>query len=270
MLQLFILFETALATVSPSQVTTSCNRAGVDCVTGLQSQVNQQTLGNNNNGPPTSNGQPLVFGLDLTSCVQALENRNDGFQTFDNYLIKTQSDIFSLQSILTSVETNSETILSTETNFSTVLMGVGQLMQNATERATALLNWEMSESNVRTQMRDLYNTLEKDILADSAQLLKMDQALRAALNSMQVKHDRAKQVLTQVGNLETNLFRWAFNVTEKINLHNTRVVSLAQELQFRLDEVTSQQIIARTLSDLVTSSKFSSPCSSPFSHNFLR
>ena len=251
----YILTFSLVSSTTTQEVASSCTADGVDCVTSLGAQVNAQIVASSTTTPTTEGTSTPVFGLDLTSCIQALENRNTGFQNFDSYLLTTQRDVFNLQAVLTDIEENADTILTTETGFSTTLIEMASLLENATERASLLLNWETTESAVRYQLRDLFNTLQKDILTDTDQLLSMDKTLRNALNEMEITADRAKQVLTTVADQQVNQYNWAFNVTSKINLHNTRIVALAQEIQFRLDEVSSQQIIIESLSSLVQSSK---------------
>lgn len=257
-----LLSVTLVSSTSTQQIASDCAADGVDCVSSLSAQVNDQASSKENVAPTIDPTATAVFGLDLASCIQALENRNAGFQTFDSYLLKTQSDVFTLQSVLTEIENNANAILTTETGFSTTLIGVADLLQNGTERASKLLEWETAESAVRYQLRDLFNSLQKDILTDTETLLSMDKTLRNALNQMQVTSDQARKVLITVADQQANQYHWAYNVTSKVNLHNTRVVALAQEVQFRLDEVTNEQIVIESLHSLINDSKF------PFLHAF--
>ena len=225
-----------------------------DWIESLEYQVQQHDA----NRPVTEGLTPqsgVVFGLDLPTCIQAIENRNAGFQTFDNYLIKTQQDVINLQTVLMSVESNAKTVLDTETDFSTTLVDLAALLEGATERSAKLLAWETTEAAVRFQLRDLFSALEVEINADSASLQKSDKALRNSLNQMESTHDRAKQVLLQIADLEMNQYEWAHNVTSKINLHNLRIIAMAQEVQFRHDEVESNSMLTTQLEDLITESK---------------
>ena len=56
---------------------------------------------------------------------------------------------------------------------------------------------------------------------------------------MQVVHDHATKVLTAVGDAETQMYEWAFNVSQKINSHTVSLVAVAQTLQYRKTQVSA-------------------------------
>ena len=251
-----------------------CTRAGVDCVTSLTVEVNKNDEAASKapedpdiaglkptRSPNTAPASP--FAITLPECQTRLTDREAGFQNFNTKLTSIKQDVYRVQESLKAVEEASQAILSKETAFSTELIEMNKLLAAAQERANLLTAWENDETHVRSQLSDLFNTLEKDVLIDSKQLLAMSDTLRKSLRKMEIVHDQTSQILTRVADAESGMYTWAFNVTAKVNEHTNRVVSLAQETQFRMDQVSSSKIITDSLVDIVAK------CKSSESLNFI-
>jgi hypothetical protein len=249
------------------QVQQDCTRPGVECVDSLTGEVNKnaQTAAAAAPDPDISGLNPTrapnsapasPFAITLPECQARLTDREAGFQNFNVQLNSMKADVYRVQDALKAVEESTQTILQKETAFSTELIEMNKLLASAQERANLLTAWENDETHVRSQLSDLFNTLEKDVLVDSKQLLGMSDTLRQALRKMEIVHDETSQVLTKVADAESAMYVWAFNATSKVNDHTNRVVSIAQETQFRMDQVTSAKIITDTLLEIVERCRF--------------
>ena len=257
---LYSLLIVAFREAIGSSINQDCNVAGVNCVTSLAGSVNTQVQAASGSFGSSSIaggsvGTVSPFGITLPQCSALYSERTAGFNHFASALDTIRNDVYIVQSTLTDVEASTQAILTTETGFSTKLIAVSELLANATERGNLLMSWQQEEAQVRTELSDLYAALDKNVLIDSRQLVAMTASLRNALSNMQTVVDKTNQIVSKVADAETAMYGWAYNVTSKVNLHTTRVVSLAQQTQFSINQVASQNIISQNLLTLFNTCK---------------
>ena len=230
-------------------VSSDCTALGT-CLTSLTDHVNNvmSSSGSTNNfkmnsttnsSKPSSlsGGSPMSFTIN--DCAQMLEDRLLTFQEFDASTDKVWADVTAAQTTLVSVESSATDTLAAEAGFATQISDVAALIQNATERATVLGDWLDGEKVVRNQLTDLYNILDKRVIDVSDDVVLTASSIRDALMSMQKVHDHATKVLTAVGDAETEMYQWAYNVSQKVNSHTVSLVSVAQTLQYRTNQVSA-------------------------------
>lgn len=232
--------------VDSTSVTSDCAALGT-CISSLTDKVNgvmasrptpaAAESSSNITASSLSGGSPMSFTIN--DCATLLSDRLVSFQDFDATSQKVWSDVTAAQETMVAVEGSAADVLTTEAGFATQLMQISELMLNATERSTALKEWVDGEKVIRNQLTDLYNVLDKRVINVSDDVVITTSAIRDALMNMQKVHDHATQILTAVGDSETEMYLWAYNVSQKVNSHTVSLVSVAQTLQYRTNQVNA-------------------------------
>lgn len=248
-------FATPLVTAGPAgSVSSDCTVLG-SCLTSLTDHVNKVMSSSSESSrfksnyttkgivsstsTPSSLSGASPMSFTINDCAQMLEDRLLSFQDFDAATDTVWNDVSDAQKTMVAVEEASTEVLKTEAEFATQLADVADLMVNATDRASILKDWVDGEKVVRNQLTDLYNVLDKRVIGVSDDVVVTTSAIRDALMDMQKVHDHATKILTAVGDSETEMYLWAYNVSQKVNAHTVGLVSLAQTLQYRTNQVNA-------------------------------
>ena len=226
-----------------------------NCISRSLSEVVNQALANGTTvnltratqtiSAPTSPNTSTVgtantpMSFTINECAQILQDRLSSFTDFEATTDTVWNDISDTQKSMTAVEQVARDILAAESQFSTQLDQTVDFFQNNTDRAGQLADWVDGEKVIRNQLTDLYTALDKKVRDDSQQVVLTVSSVRDALRKMQVVHDHATKVLTAVGDAETQMYEWAFNVSQKINSHTVSLVAVAQTLQYRKTQVSA-------------------------------
>lgn len=236
----------SLADLTPS-VHSDCVTLGT-CVPGLTEYVNQATqkvvnftTTNYTSSKATLNNINMTSTMSFTinQCAATLQTQLNAFKEFETSNSVVWTDVSSAQTSLIAVEEAANSILETQSNFTIQLSQIAALFHNTTERATELSQWVTGEKVVRNQLTDLYTELDEKILTTSNEIVVTTSTIRDALLNMQKVHDHATKILTAVGDAETKMYEWAFNVSQKVNQHTVNLVSIAQTLQYRTNQATA-------------------------------
>lgn len=180
-----------------------------------------------------------TMSFTINECADVLETQLSAFKQFETSNAQVWADVSTAQESLVAVEGAAKSILSTQSEFTTKLAQVAELFQNTTERVSDLAQWVNGEKVVRNQLTDLYNDLDQNVLTTSNDIVVTTSAIRDALVVMQKVHDHATKILTAVGDAETQMYLWAFNVSQKVNEHTVGLVSIAQTLQYRSNQANA-------------------------------
>jgi hypothetical protein len=234
------------------------------CITQSLSQVVNSALANgsmfNFTGPETSGGLSNAKGLaskspmsfTINECAEMLTEQLSTFTDFKTSSEQIYSDITTTQTALVAVEEVAKDIQSTETSFSVQISQTGGLFANASSRVNELNEWLTGEKVIRNQLSDIYAELDKAVLKTSDDVLLTSSSIRDALLKMQRVHDHATSILTAVGDAETQMYEWAFNVSQAVNRHTVNLVTVAQTLQSRRNQVDSVKDSNTQLNWIVT------------------
>jgi hypothetical protein len=210
----------------------------------ISSQLNDDSADNSASATPMS--------LTINDCAKILQDRLASFQTFNTSTDRVWSDVVSTQTTMRAVEQSANDILTSESEFAAKLSQMNELIQNATNRAGQLTDWINGEKVIRNQLSDIYTQLDQRVREDSKQVLLTASSIRDALFKMQTVHDHATKVLTAVGDAETHMYDWAGNVSSKVNAHTVDLVSIAQTVQFRANQLSAIQDPNTQLNWIVT------------------
>ncbi|KAF4657115.1 hypothetical protein FOZ61_002060 [Perkinsus olseni] len=187
------------------------------------------------------------YGMTLEQCAQKVERTVGEFDTFKEGVGRLHSRVLQSEEALKKVEAKTEKYSSREANFAAELTKLFSLEQEVKTRAGVLSKWMADEKIVRDQLSKVYRDLDAKSLLQSDELLSMSTVLRAALSKMQAIHDHVSQVITAVGEAESSMYQWAYNVTSKVNYHTTQIVTLAQNLEFRITQSKGMETEARRM-----------------------
>ena len=179
------------------------------------------------------------MSMSINDCANLLIGQLEAVQNVQSLNDEIWSDVSSIQGALTSVEDSVKDLLTTQSDYATELSQVGNIMNDATKRATNLTTWLSGQKVIRSQLTNLFTQLNTRVLKNSNTILVTTSSLRDALNKMQVVHDNATQILQAVGDAETDMYEWAANVTQKVNSHTVDLVGIAQTLQYRRNQLSS-------------------------------
>jgi hypothetical protein len=179
------------------------------------------------------------MSLTINECAKILEDRLVSFQDFSSKADDVWNDVVQAQQTMVNVEAATQSILKAESQFGSQMEETNVLFQDATDRCGALGDWVDGEKVVRNQLTELYTVLDKRVLADSEQVVVTVSGIRDALTRMQKVHDHATKILTAVGDAETTMYEWAYNVSTKVNTHTVNLVSIAQTLQYRSSQINA-------------------------------
>lgn len=238
------------ASAVPSSTTLECITGNLThCIKDSLSQVvnNAITNGTNKVNYTLSMSAPAVpansaaspMSLTINECAKILEDRLVSFQDFSSKADDVWNDVVQAQQTMVNVEAATQSILKAESQFGCQMEETNVLFQDATDRCGALGDWVDGEKVVRNQLTELYTVLDKRVLADSEQVVVTVSGIRDALTRMQKVHDHATKILTAVGDAETTMYEWAYNVSTKVNTHTVNLVSIAQTLQYRSSQINA-------------------------------
>ncbi|EER13998.1 hypothetical protein Pmar_PMAR022531 [Perkinsus marinus ATCC 50983] len=166
------------------------------------------------------------YGMTLEQCARKVERTVGEFDSFKEGVGRLHSRVLQSEEALKKIESKTGKYSSREANYAAELTKLFSL-----------------EQEVKTRYRDL----DTKSLMQSDKLLSMSSILRAALSKMQAIHDHVSQVITSVGQAESSMYQWAYNVTSKVNYHTTQIVTLAQNLEFRITQSKGMETEARRL-----------------------
>jgi DNA repair ATPase RecN len=181
------------------------------------------------------------MSMTINECAETLSERLMSFSDFRLNSDEIWSDVSAVQKALVSVESLTRDLETTESGYAVQMTQAGELFAGATKRASDLNSWINGEKVLRNQLTDLFTDLDKKVLNTSDQVLLTSSSIRDALIQMQKVHDHATNVLTAVGDAETYMYEWAFNVSQAVNRHTVNLVTVAQTLQYRSSQVDSVQ-----------------------------
>ena len=242
-----------MATVVNGQ-TQECATANLTgCITRSLSQIVNQALANgttlNFTGPMVStpgtlsNAKGLAsaspMSMTINECAQVLSERLTSFGDFKTKSDEVWTDVSAVQTAMAAVEQAAKDIQSVEAGYAIQMAQAGELFSNATDRSAQLNSWLSGEKVIRNQLTDLYSALDTKVMNTSDKVLLTASSIRDALLQMQKVHDHASSILTGVGDAETVMYEWAFNVSQAINRHTVNLVSIAQTLQYRSSQMQS-------------------------------
>jgi len=179
------------------------------------------------------------MSLTINDCADLLTQRLSSFDDFNTMNEEIWDDVSSTQKALAGVESVAQDILKTESGFATQMTQLVDLFHNTSQRSQDISRWIDGEKVLRNQLTDIYNSLDGKVLTNSNTIVVTASAIRDALVKMQKVHDHATQVLTAVGDAETEMYEWAYNVTQSVNSHTVDLVGVAQTLQYRSNQVKS-------------------------------
>ena len=179
------------------------------------------------------------MSLTINDCATLLTDRLQMYDNFNTMNDAIWDDVSSTEKALSGVESAANDLLKTESGYATQMTQLIELFQNTSKRSEDITRWIDGEKVLRNQLTDIYNTLDGKVLTNSNTIVVTASAIRDALIKMQKVHDHATQVLTAVGDAETELYEWAFNVTQTVNSHTVDLVSIAQTLQYRSNQLKS-------------------------------
>ncbi|KAF4674293.1 hypothetical protein FOL47_009444 [Perkinsus chesapeaki] len=193
-------------------------------------------------------GAPAThYGMTLEQCAQKVEKTVGEFDTFKEGVGRLHSRVLQSEEALKKIETRTDGYSTREANFAAELTKLFTLEQEVKARAGVLSKWMADEKVVRDQLSKVYRDLDTKSLMQSDKLLTMSSVLRAALTKMQAIHDHVSKVITAVGEAESSMYQWAYNVTSKVNFHTTQIVTLAQNLEFRIAQSKGMELEARRM-----------------------
>lgn len=196
--------------------------------------------------------QTSVMSFTINQCADVLQNQLTAFKKFQQSNIQVWNDVTLVQKSLVAVEAAANDILTTESGFTTQLGQIGELFGNTTKRVEDLGDWVKGQKVVRNQLTELFNELDQKVVTTSNDIVVTTSTIRDALINMQKAHDHATKILTAVGDAETQMYLWAFNVSQKVNQHTVNLVSIAQTLQYRTNQISAVKVDNINLNWIVT------------------
>jgi hypothetical protein len=161
------------------------------------------------------------------------------FDNFNSMNDGIWNDVSTTQKALAAVESSAQDILKTESGFAAQMSELVDLFHNTSQRSEDITRWIDGEKVLRNQLTDVFNSLDGKVLSNSNKIVVTASAIRDALLKMQKIHDHATQVLTAVGDAETEMYEWAYNVTQTVNSHTVDLVGIAQTLQYKSNQLKS-------------------------------
>lgn len=238
------------AAAIPSSTTLECITGNLThCIKDSLSQVVNNAITNGTNkvnyslsmsapaAPANSAASPM--SLTINDCAKILEDRLVSFQDFSSKADDVWNDVVQAQETMVNVEAATQSVLKAESQFGSQMEETNVLFQDATDRCGALGDWVDGEKVVRNQLTELYTALDQRVLSDSEQVVVTVSGIRDALTRMQKVHDHATKILTAVGDAESTMYEWAYNVSTKVNTHTVNLVSIAQTLQYRSSQINA-------------------------------
>ncbi|EER11424.1 hypothetical protein Pmar_PMAR011087 [Perkinsus marinus ATCC 50983] len=174
------------------------------------------------------------YGMTLEQCARKVERTVGEFDSFKEGVGRLHSRVLQSEEALKKIESKTEKYSSREANFAAELTKLFSLEQEVKTRSGVLGKWMADEKVVRDQLSKVYRDLDTKSLMQSDKLLSMSSILRAAL----------------IGEAESSMYQWAYNVTSKVNYHTTQIVTLAQNLEFRITQSKGMETEARRLMTL--------------------
>ena len=222
-----------------------CVRNNLTCVPSLSGYVNAALVNGSsfNFSRPVDVGQTSLQGgasplsFTINECAKVLEGRLLSFDSFKASSETIWDDVSAVQTAMVGVQEAAQSVLASESEFAAQLDETNDLFKGTTDRVAALSEWLDGEKVVRNQLTDVFTTLDKNVIKTSKEVLLTTSALRDALHKMQIVNDHATMILTGVGDAETVMYEWAFNVSEAVNQHTVNLVTVAQTLQYRSTQV---------------------------------
>ena len=250
----------ALFSAAVSAGTDDCTLAG--CIPKDLSDVVNAALGAKNSGNAklnstgTSTNTTSAFvsplGLTVNECASLLAERLRSFSNFKTATENIWDDMTSLQKALSSVEKVSTDIGLVETGFASQLEQTQEMFSKATDQVTSLNTWLTGEKVIRAQLSELYTALDEKVIKTSKYVLLNSSSVRDKLFEMQKIHDHATRILTAVGDAETLMYQWAYNVSQTANRHTVNLVTVTQTLNYRANQVNSVKESNTQLNSIVT------------------
>ena len=240
--------------MSPSLGTPAdCAKNKISCLTSLSTTVNQALVSKGGSASFSSSGDTgsaassssssqsstSPMAMTLNECAKELENRLLAFGTINTNAEQIWDDVGAVQDAMKAIEEVTVDVAAKEAEFAAQLDQTGDLFHDSTDRIAKLSDWMDGEKVLRNQLTDLFGALDKETIETSKDVLVTTSSLRDALLKMQKVNDRATQILTGVGDAETIMYEWAYNVSQTVNMHTVNLITVAQTLQYRSGQVKS-------------------------------
>jgi len=181
--------------------------------------------------------QEAKYGMTLGQCVKNLETTSANVKVYQANIEQMKKVVTSSQDKVKGAEGIAQELWNKETAFSGELQNLYVLYNDVAVRSNTLEKWMNDEKVVRDQLATVYRVLDQKSVRQSEELFGLTSTLRNALSKMQAIHDHVSQVLTSVANAETAMYEWAYNVTVKVNSQTTKIVNLAEGLEYRIQQV---------------------------------
>jgi hypothetical protein len=192
------------------------------------------------------------MSMTVNECAQVLAERLTSFSSFKTKSDEIWTDVSAVQTAMSAVEQATQDVQSVEAGYAIQMSQAGELYSNATDRSAQLASWLAGEKVIRNQLTDIYTALDTKVMNTSDKVLLTASSIRDSLLQMQKVHDHASHILTGVGDAETFMYEWAFNVSQAVNRHTVNLVSVAQTLQYRKSQMQSVDSANKQLNWIVT------------------
>ena len=190
-------------------------------------------------GEQKTETSPNKLTLTATQCAEALTKRLNTFSEFELAADGIWTDLETLRIALNAVQEGATEVQTVETGYGNKLTQGGDLFETAAKRVEQLETWLNGQKVIRNQLTDLFTELDGKVLETNKDVLMTSSTIRDKLFDMQKIHDHATDILISVGDAETMMYEWAYNVSQTANRHTVDLVSVAQTLQTRTNQVNN-------------------------------
>ncbi|KAF4663363.1 hypothetical protein FOZ61_001711 [Perkinsus olseni] len=199
-----------------------------------------------------SEGQ-TIFGMNLDTCVDTLEGAVGRYKVFEGQVISVENNVVQSESRVRAVVDLSKVVDKEGSTFHLEIDKLFDLYNNVAVRANTLEKWMADEKTVRDHLSSVYRILQAKSVQQEGELEEMRVILSNAVKKMQGIHSHVSKVLTAVANAETAMYEWAYNVTVKVNAQTTKIVNLAQGMEYRIAQIDNAEIEMARMANLLLS-----------------
>ncbi|EER19692.1 hypothetical protein Pmar_PMAR012680 [Perkinsus marinus ATCC 50983] len=244
-----------------ASVDRDCEKDGMDCVSSLTDSVSAQFTRAKVDLVPTSD-QDLDLDQAKIPGFFSKDMRENYFQVFEAEVIGVENNVVQSESRIRAVVDLSKVVDKEGSTFHLEIDKLFDLYNNVAVRyfpvntdsgTNTLEKWMSDEKTVRDHLSSVYRILEAKTVQQEGELEEMRVVLSNAVQKMQGIHSHVSKVLTAVANAETAMYEWAYNVTVKVNSQTTKIVNLAQGMEYRIAQIDNAEIEMARMSNLILS-----------------
>ncbi|KAF4664027.1 hypothetical protein FOL47_005337 [Perkinsus chesapeaki] len=194
-----------------------------------------------------------IFGMNLDTCVDTLEDAVGRYKVFEGQVFQVEKNVEQSESRVRAVIDLSKVVDSKGSTFDKEIESIFDLYNNVAVRANTLEKWMADEKTVRDHLSSVYRILEAKSAQQAGELEEMRVILASAVTKMEGIHSHVSKVLTAVANAETAMYEWAYNVTVKVNAQTTKIVNVAQGMEYRVAQIDNAEIETARMANLLLS-----------------